>query len=472
MNLKYKTYYSLAGKQMLSSGGKIIAWTAFWCLLQGLLLLGPALFIYSEAVKVSLGVDGGEALQSFTAILQAISGYGFLTAVVLFIFEAFRNYSFFGISYYTSDDINGSWLEVGLSGFLHPFRALGVSFAIQIVSWLLGILGFIIAFFIAISTSSAASGVTFVILYFVAYGYVLLGFMTSWFQMYDNPSLGGFGAIKASFAFMKGKRTMSFLVLLPVAAAIVLCLCISANSFYKKYQVELIELSLATEAIAAINENQVAEEAPKFNIANDDTFTDDEKNAIRIARSFGVYTAPVPEYHGDVDAYRHDLAEYGLARELFFSVRENTPLSKAAVDYQNRPLAGNSWSLSAIVALIVAVGLIAFFNLLLLQIYREMDSSILEAMTSEPAQEPKAPDLIRSQPKDRSEQPELTQSQPKPVVAKHVPEGMLLNPDYVGPELYEPEDDSETESVQEQEPEPESDSARPDAIDPGFTLKF
>ena len=442
MKLKYKAYYGYAWDHFRSAWPRILVWTGFWFLIPALFVVFSYKFVLDTyASAVFGGGDGGGILASFFS-LGTVSLF-----LINFVFEAIRNYSLFGIPYQTAEDPEGPWLQTGLQGVFHPLRALGISVAIQLITWLyIGILFFVtinVMWLGGVVWALLIIGISLVYLYFIS------GYATAWFQRFEDESLSGFGALKASLEYMRGKRIMIILVLLPVLLAFVLCSRGCLGAFTATYEPVIAELDMAAYAQKQIAANRSKDEA-SMRQAELGALTPRERERVRKMMEREIFSRPVPENQGDIHEYIHELAEYGLAREEFEASRDQRALVPVAQAYADRAYSTGRWWLAVFGLGFLDIFLLGFALVLFFQVYREMQSSLLDSITQkDKTDEPAKPELLRSKPEP---------SAPTAI-------DPLAPPD--APEPLQPEPEAADEPKYETKPQ-----ARPESIDPGFTLKF
>lgn len=433
MNLQYRFYYEHAWKHLQSAWPRILVWTAFWVLVECLLTLGPTVF----AVKTFFDAMLIGSSDPFSRIM----GFGILGTLLMFVYHAFRNYSFFGIAYLTADDPEFPWIETGLSGFLHPVRALGVAIPIEVIAWIMGAALMGVSFLASLS-SSTFSFILIVTAALIAIFFLLIGFSMAWFARFKDDSLSSLNAIRDSLDFMHGKRIAISLILAPVLLLIVGIGGGGVFSFVKWHEPEILEYRLATHTLNLIEANEEAN-GNLFENAESSYMTAKERDRLKRLLAYDTFTRPTPEFDGDVKSYRSELAKYGLAYEEFMARQEGHELSQSALEYRERPLNANRWGMLFWFCMILEIGLVALLNVLLLQIYREMNATRPEDVVSKEKTRSAAPTFLRRPPKtlpkpDEPQTVDATNDDKRPVPPK----------------------------------EQETPQARPSSIDPGFTLKF
>lgn len=340
-----KEVYIESFKQLRVSWAKLLAWNGIWALFCVIVIH----IFYNRILQILMGVNAGAG---------SIVLFAFLTFISSILVWSFGLYSLLGIPHEIERDPNCSWVHCGIQGFLHPFKAVGVSVVSLALSFVFSLIICGIAFLIPAIGSSVLL-IYFIVLVGWAYFYMFV--VMSYFAQLDNEVFAPLKSAQMGFYILKGSIIKTFVSIIPIVLICLFFLELSVSFWAEGQTGKMFDFQLAMSGRQMVLEDQAGQTKNKH--------------------QFTGFSHQVPEYDGDFDKYVQDMAEYAFLYEGYKANIEKRPMNEMALKYRDdHPVDHSAKIVISFIFGCLSVGCVAFLCVLLLQIYRHKSKEYEEAM--------------------------------------------------------------------------------------------
>ena len=328
------TIYKEAFKQLKRHFVKIIGWSAIW------LIIPMAAFFWFMFMMFDF------ELMRETGIGMPASVYLVSTLMLFFALVSPLSLTHLGLS--TAQNKDESFLSVGIFGILHPWRSFCFNFAWVVVYFVLWLIMTFLWYF----------------LWILAFLIGLLPFLTSFglfiLYIYSANNVisfdeGTFDAIGRARNQLRGWFLHAVVLLLPYMIVFSILFCSAFGVLIWSNQTAFIETDLAKEGLQIVPE------------------TLDENDEFANLLKLTTFHEEPPEYDGDFELYKQQLAEYKVSYETFLANKNKTevpPLVQRYIDLNDDVQATGHYKFYFFLIMLGMIALFAYGLCIFTQLYR------------------------------------------------------------------------------------------------------